>query len=106
MNNNLIAIILLVIVLSITIYYKFFNYNEFFQENGFTTESIGYGLNNIGSNVCSKLCCFSGWPNSVIINDNDVSQSDIGTKYNTSNYNCNNGFTTGCICNKIKDNIS
>ena len=99
MNNNLISIILLVIVLSITIYYKFLIKNEPFQEFGFITESVG--LNNIGSNVCSKLCCFSGWPNSIIINDNDVSQSDIGTIYNTSNYTCNNGFTTGCICNKI-----
>jgi hypothetical protein len=96
MNKNLISIVLLVIVLCITIYYKFFNNNEPFQENCSVTESIGQF-----SNVCSKLCCFSGWPNSVIINDNDVSQSDIGTIYKTSNYTCNNGFTTGCVCEKI-----
>jgi len=52
--------------------------------------------------ICSKKCCFSGWPNSVEINDNIVDINDIGTKYKTSNLNCNNGINdTGCICQNI-----
>lgn len=49
--------------------------------------------------VCSKKCCFTGWPNSVPINDDRVKDSDIGTKFSTSNMNCNDGINdTGCIC--------
>lgn len=55
------------------------------------------------TNTCSPLCCYSGWPNSIIVQDkyNNIIQSDIGSKYTTSNYTCNNGFQTGCLCNKI-----
>lgn len=55
------------------------------------------------TNICSPLCCYSGWPNSVTIQDkyNNIIPSDINTKYTTSNYSCNNGFQTGCLCNKI-----
>jgi len=98
MNYSLFSGILLFVILYITIYIKFLKKNEGFEINGLTTESVIHG--NRYSGICSKLCCFSGWPNSIIINDKNVSQSDIGTKYDTTNYNCNNGFTTGCICNK------
>jgi hypothetical protein len=52
--------------------------------------------------ICSKNCCYSGWPNNVIINDGLIDIQDIGKKYITTNLNCNNGINnTGCICKKI-----
>ena len=62
-----------------------------------------FDSNTTLTNICSPLCCYSGWPNSVSIQDkyNNITPSDINSKYTTSNYGCNNGFQTGCLCNKI-----
>jgi len=69
-----------------------------YKHEKFTPES------SMGQNtICSKNCCFSGWPNSV--QDTDpvftINPEDIGTKYTTSNDTCNNGFFTGCVCKEI-----
>jgi len=79
-------VILIIILIIIIIIMNLYNNNENFN--------IDY--------ICSKKCCFSGWPNSIIINDNIVDINDIGKKYKTTNLNCNNGINdTGCICKKI-----
>jgi hypothetical protein len=100
-------IIYLIIVIYIIIFnyyivsnYHFYNdsLNEHFRYNGLITESAGQGIG-----VCSQLCCYSGWPSSIQLKDSNVKLSDIGTKYRTTNYTCNNGFqNSGCVCEQLK----
>lgn len=68
--------------------------------NGFatTTES-----GSAGTLMCAKSCCFSGWPASIDLNESafGVKPEDMGVKFRATNLKCNNGFTTGCVCNAI-----
>jgi len=99
-DNNIWKIIIIVIIFIFFI--RTYNENYYNQETftAFTTEAAGQGISNIG--VCSKSCCYSGWPSSVVIDDGLVNQADIGTKYRTTNYTCSNGATSvGCICELI-----
>lgn len=49
--------------------------------------------------ICSKKCCSTTWRSPVEIKDNRINDKDIGTKYTSSNINCNDGIRdTGCIC--------
>ena len=72
------------------------------NENANMFEFFNPNINTL-TNTCSPLCCYSGWPNTIIVKDkyNNLVQSDIGSKYTTSNYTCNNGVQTGCLCNKL-----
>lgn len=65
-------------------------------------ENVKFGPNN--NTMCSQKCCFTGWHNNVIIKDDNIDTKDIGTKYLTSNFNCNNGINnTGCLCMPTAD---
>lgn len=49
--------------------------------------------------ICSKKCCSTTWPTPININDKRINDTDIGTKYQASNINCNDGINdTGCVC--------
>lgn len=77
-----------------------------YNEHDYSNQKINEKFNAVladssNQGICSKLCCFSGWPNSIDIQDKNIKQSDIGTIYNTTNYTCNDGFKTGCLCDKI-----
>ena len=56
--------------------------------------------NTYSLGVCSKQCCATGWPVPINLKERSgVNQSDVGTKYSTSNLTCNNGvMNTGCVC--------
>ena len=86
--------IFFLLLIFVFIYQLFYNsLNEPF--NNFAIKS------NETNNICSKLCCFSGWPNTINVIDKNITSTDINTKYNTTNYTCNDGYKTGCICEKI-----
>ena len=56
-----------------------------------------------GTIMCAKSCCYSGWPASVDIDESawGIKPGDMGVKYRATNLKCNNGFTTGCVCDAI-----
>jgi hypothetical protein len=100
-----IIIVLIIIIFFINFKYSLFNYNssEKFNNlpsdyNGFTTQSAGQG-----TLLCAKSCCSSGWPSSIDLDESilGINPGDMGTKFSATNLKCNNGFTTGCVCNKI-----
>jgi hypothetical protein len=76
------------------VFYDYFNIEKF----------INFGP-SAGEAICSKKCCSTQWPTTIDIIDDKIKYSDIGTKYSTSNINCNDGITgAGCIClPKAKD---
>ena len=63
-----------------------------------TTES-----SSTGTLMCAKNCCYSGWPASIDIDESafGIKSGDMGTKFKATNLKCNNGFTTGCICDVL-----
>lgn len=77
---------------------KFNNWDWY--ANGFAsiTES-----GSTGTLMCAKSCCYSGWPASIDIDESafGIKPGDMGTKYKATNLKCNNGFTTGCVCDII-----
>ena len=88
-----------IIVLFLINNYNFNKTNEkFINTSGTTTESTGQG-----NSMCAKSCCFSGWPSSIELDDSKygIKAGDMGNKFRATNLRCNNGFTTGCICEKI-----
>jgi hypothetical protein len=68
--------------------------------NGFATITES---GSSGALMCAKSCCYSGWPSSIDLNESafGVKPGDMGVKYRATNLRCNNGFTTGCVCNAI-----
>jgi hypothetical protein len=78
---------------------------ELFDNWGISNQGIG-GITESGSPgtiMCAKSCCYSGWPASIDIDDSawGIKPGDMGTKYRATNLKCNNGFTTGCVCDAI-----
>ena len=71
---------------------------KFINTSGTTTESARQG-----TSMCAKSCCYSGWPSSIDIDDSKygIKAGDMGNKFRATNLRCNNGFTTGCICEKM-----
>ena len=95
----MILILFICMCLIINNLYKY-KFNELFENNAKKeTEPIktkpGYNLG-----TCSKNCCATQWNTPVNVTENSkVNQSDIGTKYFTSNITCNDGIVnTGCVC--------
>ena len=102
-------IILLIIVLFLINWFKV-NKNIKIKSEGFnnwtwynrgfasTTES-----GSAGTIMCAKNCCYSGWPSSINIDESayGIKPGDMGVKFRATNLKCNNGFTTGCVCNAI-----
>ncbi len=68
--------------------------------NGFATITES---GSAGTLMCAKSCCSSGWPATVDLNESafGVKPGDMGVKYRATNLRCNNGFTTGCVCDAI-----
>jgi len=101
-NNTFLSYFLLIIIILIFIsnYYNFNKTNEKFSNSpsGYPIESTGQG-----SIICAKSCCHSGWPNSIELDETayGVKPGEMGTKFRSTSYTCNNGFTTGCVCDKI-----
>jgi hypothetical protein len=109
MNYSLISKFIIILIISI-FFINYYNYSQFskkYQEkfnnlatgdNGFTTQSTGQG--NL---LCAKSCCSSGWPTTIDLNESiyGIKPDDMGIKYGATNLRCNNGFTTGCVCNKL-----
>lgn len=72
---------------------------EYFSGNKNDNILFGPSFINQNNQICSQKCCFTGWKTDVQLTDNNVKDSDVGTKYFTSNINCNNGVQdTGCLC--------
>jgi hypothetical protein len=103
-NNTFLSYFLLILIILIFIsnYYNFNKTNEKFSNSpspsGFPIESTGQG-----SIICAKSCCNSGWPSTIELDETayGVKPGDMGTKFRSTSYTCNNGFTTGCVCDKI-----
>lgn len=72
---------------------KFYNYSNATTTVSGRPETI----------ICGKSCCFSGWPNTIPLDESlvGIKPSDMGIKFRATNLTCNNGFTTGCVCEKI-----
>ena len=52
---------------------------------------------------CAMSCCHIGYTTMIVDDSNiGIKPSDIGTKYATTNINCDNGISNGCICKEIK----
>jgi hypothetical protein len=53
--------------------------------------------------MCAKNCCYSGWPASIDIDESafGIEKKYMRVKYRATNLKCNNGFTTGCVCDSI-----
>ena len=104
-NNTFLSYFLLIIIILIFISncYNFNKTNEKFSNS--STASSAYPIESIGqgSIICAKSCCHSGWPNSIEIDETayGVKPGEMGTKFRSTSYGCNNGFTTGCVCDKI-----
>ena len=87
--------------------YNFNKTNENFMSSSSSSSSSSSGFptenNTQGSIICAKSCCHSGWPNSIELDETiyGIKPGDMGTKYRASSNTCNNGFTTGCVCDKI-----
>ena len=105
------VIILLVVVLFAI---NFLKANKRFLRNKIKEKFTGWDwINNgfatitesgsSGTVMCAKSCCYSGWPASVNLNESafGVKPGDMGVKFRATNLKCNNGFTTGCVCNAI-----
>lgn len=97
------------LILCIIIYYfiRCSDFNSFCVEEPFF--NIGFNLGSTtessspGTLMCAKSCCYSGWPASINIDESHlgVKSGDMGKKYRATNLKCNNGFTTGCVCDLI-----
>ena len=97
-NNNLLWYILLIFII-LMFFSNNYNFNKTNEKfNNSTAESASQG-----SIVCAKSCCNSGWPASIELDETiyGVKPGDMGTKFRSTSYTCNNGFTTGCVCDKI-----
>lgn len=93
-NNNLLLLILIVVGILLFWYYSKQSDSEKFKLHPEQEDLI-----------CSKKCCHIGWEAAVKIDDDRIKDGEMGTKYNSSNINCNDGvYNTGCIClpNDIK----
>ena len=56
-------------------------------------------LSSIG--ICSKKCCPDYYKNDII--DNRIKDDDIGKKYLTTSFSCNDGVrNSGCVCLNTK----
>lgn len=56
-------------------------------------------LSSIG--ICSKKCCPDYYNNDIV--DDRIKEGDIGNKYLTSSFSCNDGVRDrGCVCIKSK----
>jgi len=104
------AIILLVVILFSINYLKANRSNKLMHKEKFTgwdwTSNSFATITESGSSgtiMCAKSCCYSGWPASVDLNESvfGVKPGDMGVKFRATNLKCNNGFTTGCVCNAI-----
>ncbi len=104
-DNNLlwlsiIIFIILIFIINLCIAHNIYYYEQFINwgTGGFNTES-----SSRGSILCAKSCCFSGWPASINIDESNygIKQQDMGIKYRSTNLKCNNGFTSGCVCEII-----
>jgi hypothetical protein len=101
------VIVLLVIIIFLINLVKANKYkqSEKFNNWGLSNNGIS-GITESGATgtiMCAKSCCYSGWPATIEINDSafGVKPGDMGVKYRATNLKCNNGFTTGCVCDAI-----
>ena len=80
-----------------------YNFNKEYYENFINTSGYSTESSRQNTLICAKSCCFSGWPSSVNIDDSKygIKEGDMGKKFRATNLRCNNGFTTGCVCDKI-----
>jgi len=89
MINNNIIIYLLILVLIVYI----FNHNTIEKLNNINSDVV-----KIDTNICSKNCCnFTQWLPEHMKNKN------LNTNYLPSNYSCNFGNNSGCLCITEKD---
>jgi hypothetical protein len=104
-NNNTMTwfmiLLLIVIVYLINHFTKFFTkFTEKFNQitDATITEAVGQK-----TFLCAKSCCFSGWPATIDIDESKygVKPEDMGKIFRATNLRCNNGFTTGCVCEKM-----
>lgn len=102
------VIILLVIILFLINWFK--ANKKLLKSEGF--DNWGWynsGISSVtesgspGTIMCAKSCCYSGWPSSINIDESvyGIKPGDMGVKYKATNLKCNNGFTTGCVCDAI-----
>lgn len=84
MKNNNIIIYLVIFILFLII----FNYDNIEKLNNIKSDVI-----KIDTNICSKNCCnFIQWLPEHMKNKN------LNSNYLPSNYSCNFGANSGCLC--------
>jgi hypothetical protein len=98
-NNNLLWYILLIFII-LMFFSNNYNFNKTNEKFNNSTSTENASQNSI---ICAKSCCNSGWPASIELDETiyGVKPGDMGTKFRSTSYTCNNGFTTGCVCDKI-----
>jgi len=101
------VIVLLIVILFLINLVKANKPNKFEKFNNFGWNNNGFsGITESsapGTVMCAKSCCYSGWPASIDIDERrlGINSGDMGVKYRATNLKCNNGFTTGCVCDAI-----
>jgi hypothetical protein len=95
----LLVILFLINLVKANKFEKFEKFNNWYN-NGISSITESSSAETI---MCAKSCCYSGWPASISIDETalGVKPEDMGVKYRATNLKCNNGFTTGCVCNAI-----
>lgn len=84
MKNNNIIIYSIIFIL----FFIIFNYNNIEKLNNTNSEII-----KLDTNICSKNCCnFTQWLPEHMKNKN------LNSNYLPSNYSCNFGSNSGCVC--------
>jgi hypothetical protein len=99
-NNTMTWFIILFFIVIIYLINHFTKFTEKFNQITDATITEAAGQKTF---ICAKSCCFSGWPSTIDIDESQfgVNPEDIGTKFRATNLRCNNGFTTGCVCEKM-----
>ena len=110
-NKDCIGVILLNDFIWINIIISLFIFNLIYYilftieiENFSNIDDKNKILSSIG--ICSKKCCPDYYNDTIV--DERIKEGDIGNKYLTTSYSCNDGVrNTGCVClnKKISNDV-
>jgi len=107
-NRDCVGVILMNDFIWINIIISLFIFNLIYYvlltleiENFANIEDKNNILTSIG--ICSKKCCPDYYNDNIV--DNRIKEGDIGTKYLTTSFSCNDGVrNSGCVC--LNKNLS
>lgn len=89
--NIIISLFIFNIIYYILMTFEIENFSDISDNNEILT-SIG---------ICSKKCCPDYYNNNII--DDRIKDGDIGNKYLTTSFSCNDGVrNSGCVCLNTK----